>query len=73
MPFKKGYIPWNKGLDWRPKNGFKKGGVSFNKGKTFSLETCLKLSLAHSCNTRKHIKIVDYRIDPLTNAQFVVS
>lgn len=44
MPFKKGYIPWNKGLDWQPKNGFKKGCASFNKGKTFSLETRRKMS-----------------------------
>lgn len=25
MPFSKGYIPWNKGLDWKPKSAFKKG------------------------------------------------
>ncbi len=31
--FKKGYIPWNKGLDWQPKSAFKKGHKTWNKDK----------------------------------------
>ena len=31
--FKKGYIPWNKGLDWKPSSAFDKGHIPFNKGK----------------------------------------
>lgn len=39
MPFQKGYIPWNKDLDWKPKSAFKKGTrpnikTEFKKGHT---------------------------------------
>ena len=37
MPFEKGYVPWNKDLDWKPRSAFKKGdrpsvATEFKKG-----------------------------------------
>lgn len=60
--FEKGQIPWNKGKHTgNYGNGFKKGVSSWNKGKHFSVESKIKMSLAHkgqisSMKGKKHSK-----------------
>ena len=44
MAFKKGSIPWNKGI---PNSGFKKGYSPYNKGLKLSMEQREKMSLSH--------------------------